>query len=371
MHTTCPECSSVFRVSAEQLNAAHGQVRCGYCQTIFDALGNLEDDWKESLIVLEEKKEPPVAVNPELQQNDEADHQHHKIEPVLPLDELLKDNVEPANDSEASQGIIPNDDEPSALSELRSSELFKKSTTSETEFIKQESFDIKRQTEALFGKLASQISHQKSSNIHKKQIDKRDSPTHEESEAEPPPINIETDDTPAVLREELAAVTAELEPSYTYAWIAGIIFLTLTLLLQGLFYFKDDLAQNESTRGFIVSLCQIFSCDVPLRNDARHGKKSIVMLSHAITRVSGHDNQLRIKAIFTNTANYKQSYPVLSIKMIDASEEISAMRRFLPQEYLAPHIDINQGLPATTSVEIFIDIIKPASPVVSYQFDFL
>ena len=35
-YTRCPECSTVFRVTSEQLALRDGQVRCGQCKTVFD-----------------------------------------------------------------------------------------------------------------------------------------------------------------------------------------------------------------------------------------------------------------------------------------------------------------------------------------------
>lgn len=43
MFTTCPDCSRQYRLTAEQLAAAGGQVRCGYCGRQFNALGSLQD----------------------------------------------------------------------------------------------------------------------------------------------------------------------------------------------------------------------------------------------------------------------------------------------------------------------------------------
>ena len=43
MYTQCPDCSTVFRVTAEALRAAQGRVRCGICSTGFDALENLSE----------------------------------------------------------------------------------------------------------------------------------------------------------------------------------------------------------------------------------------------------------------------------------------------------------------------------------------
>ncbi len=43
MYARCPHCSTIFRVTAPQLSAAQGWVRCGQCRSAFDALGSLAD----------------------------------------------------------------------------------------------------------------------------------------------------------------------------------------------------------------------------------------------------------------------------------------------------------------------------------------
>ncbi len=44
MYTQCPECETVFKLSAEVLRAAGGQVRCGKCGHVFNALARLAED---------------------------------------------------------------------------------------------------------------------------------------------------------------------------------------------------------------------------------------------------------------------------------------------------------------------------------------
>ena len=44
MMTRCPTCSTAFRVTEEQLGARQGQVRCGRCDTLFDAIASLSSD---------------------------------------------------------------------------------------------------------------------------------------------------------------------------------------------------------------------------------------------------------------------------------------------------------------------------------------
>ena len=48
MLTRCPNCETHFRVTAEQLKARSGRVRCGECQHVFNALDSLVE---ESVVV--------------------------------------------------------------------------------------------------------------------------------------------------------------------------------------------------------------------------------------------------------------------------------------------------------------------------------
>ncbi|MBL7000218.1 MAG: zinc-ribbon domain-containing protein [Gammaproteobacteria bacterium] len=43
LQTTCPACGSIFRIGAEHLESAKGQVQCGECQQVFNALLTLEN----------------------------------------------------------------------------------------------------------------------------------------------------------------------------------------------------------------------------------------------------------------------------------------------------------------------------------------
>ena len=44
MYTQCPNCETYFQISAEHLKVAQGNVRCGQCQHVFSALGNLSEE---------------------------------------------------------------------------------------------------------------------------------------------------------------------------------------------------------------------------------------------------------------------------------------------------------------------------------------
>src|ERR1700721_2473606 len=44
LFTQCSKCETVFKLSAEVLRAAGGQVRCGRCGEVFNALARLAED---------------------------------------------------------------------------------------------------------------------------------------------------------------------------------------------------------------------------------------------------------------------------------------------------------------------------------------
>lgn len=59
MYTLCPNCDSVHPLTAEQLAAGKGKVRCARCETTFDALQQLFDDYPDK------QRTPPAPDRPE------------------------------------------------------------------------------------------------------------------------------------------------------------------------------------------------------------------------------------------------------------------------------------------------------------------
>jgi len=64
MRTCCSHCATVFRISAEQLRARNGMVRCGQCQTVFNAFDSLIDDTPPPPPPAPEKSLPVDALLP-------------------------------------------------------------------------------------------------------------------------------------------------------------------------------------------------------------------------------------------------------------------------------------------------------------------
>ncbi len=68
MQTGCPACATTFRVTAEQLKARQGQVRCGKCQHIFNALESLVDapSIAAALALIAPAQAPPSSATPDI-----------------------------------------------------------------------------------------------------------------------------------------------------------------------------------------------------------------------------------------------------------------------------------------------------------------
>ena len=66
MLTRCPHCDTVFRVTAQQLQKQHGQVRCGRCMQVFDGFRTLSSEQDHTPVepaapMLEEAEAVPTA----------------------------------------------------------------------------------------------------------------------------------------------------------------------------------------------------------------------------------------------------------------------------------------------------------------------
>jgi len=59
MMTRCPACGTAFRVSEQQLGAREGQVRCGRCDNLFDAIATLSSE--PATRAPREKPSPPTS----------------------------------------------------------------------------------------------------------------------------------------------------------------------------------------------------------------------------------------------------------------------------------------------------------------------
>ena len=101
MRTRCPACSTVFRVTSDQLRAKAGKVRCGYCQAVFNAFDELIDETQA--VATQPLVEPPVSLGAAPHEYLQ-DEQTEAVGTVAADDEVLI--TEPATD-ESEAAVTP------------------------------------------------------------------------------------------------------------------------------------------------------------------------------------------------------------------------------------------------------------------------
>ena len=65
MYPRCPPCSTCFRVTDRHLAIAHGKVRCGQCQLVFNAPEHAIDDLPVSQLTPPVTTKPAATITPE------------------------------------------------------------------------------------------------------------------------------------------------------------------------------------------------------------------------------------------------------------------------------------------------------------------
>lgn len=101
MQTRCPRCQTLFRVTPEQLKARQGRVRCGHCQSVFNALEALEEEQLAAIVeaapALAGAPEAPAQPLPEIVPGPTPE----AAEPVEPATRRVAEPEEPPPQPEA------------------------------------------------------------------------------------------------------------------------------------------------------------------------------------------------------------------------------------------------------------------------------
>ena len=124
MFTQCSKCETVFRLSADVLRAAGGQVRCGRCGEVFNALQRLAEDATafskgESSYELENRAdailnsaEAVAPAEPEFDETQDSDvevAQLRIVDPVNPVDPVDPVDPDGSVDVDPDRSVGPGD----------------------------------------------------------------------------------------------------------------------------------------------------------------------------------------------------------------------------------------------------------------------
>lgn len=146
----------------------------------------------------------------------------------------------------------------------------------------------------------------------------------------------------------------------------AIIFLAVVLAAQGVFFYRADLAREQSWRPYLVEFCKYLQCSLPQQVDL----SQIELVNRDVRQHPSVEEALLVNATLSNQADFTQPYPVLEVSFSDPGGNPVALGRFRPREYVDDASAIKSGMRPGKPVSIMLEIQDPGESAVSYQFGF-
>jgi len=337
MYTQCPQCETLFRISAVQLAQARGTVRCGVCAHAFDALKSLSER-PEALRRDASYSAPPPA------QPDSADTLPDTSTDLEPESAPIELAVAPLGDDAAGLHI------PEAAA---NEDLPQHTITQPHDAIDLPTFKLaaERPVDAAPWISAGARNARLEPQVGTREVGDVLGPTEGEDRSASMP----------------SARPRNHRGVQTVAWGIANVALIVMLLGQYTYFHRDELAQYPELRPWLARLCDIAACDVPLRKDAAR----ISLMNRVVQSHPQHDNALLIDATLVNEAGYIQPYPLLDLRFSDLNNRLVAGRRFRPEEYLPSGTPVAAGMPPKQPVKFSLELADPGKEAVSFQFNLL
>lgn len=312
--TTCPHCSSVFRLGADQLEAAQGWVQCGVCGAAFDArLSLLMEDGSPVPVIEPEPIEappPPIIAAPpeEAPYEATANAQGAAAPEGAPETDGNGERLVP-------QGIVQRE----APLDLPSIILIDPDTS---------------------------VSDDPGPLPH---IQAPAYPSNQAGATYPyPPAPSAFASVSPTTRVEYAnilagtaRVSAAPRRAKTWIWIVASLLLLVSLLAQVTYFLRDTLvSQLPQTRPAFEQACVLLGCTLSLPKNL-----SLLQIvgSDLQTEASG---RLKLTLTLGNRASHVQAWPMLVLTLSDQRNRPLARRSFAPSEYLGDARRITAGIPA-------------------------
>lgn len=331
MYTQCPTCRTLFRVTAAQLQAAGGKVRCGACHAVFHAPSHLRHVLPpESAAAAEKPAPPPRQVRPQ-------------PAPPAPVTPPAPEEVVPtAADQDAEETFSIDLDQ-----------LFGQDEGPETRGTHSEAAAAEHSVEE---NGATESAAGGAADVTEPAEDAAADPS---GGAVPPALSPLSVMLAAEQEKPRRSLLAGL------AWSLGILLLLTALGGQYLYAERATLAADARLRPLLEHLCAAAGCQLPPRRDI----SAFSLLERDIRSHAQQAGALTISAVFQNRAAFAQPYPALQVVMRDVGGKAVATRRFQPREYLPAGTDAALLAPEER-VELTLDVVDPGPEAVGFEFTF-
>lgn len=317
MLTRCPHCETTFRVTAEQLKARHGQVRCGACREVFDAL--------ESLV-----EELPVVFPPLPAASVSAEMPAVSEEPA-PLTESI------------------------AVEELAAEEVAAEAAAAEEAAIEEPTVEVLPDVSEEPAEPATPAPSAPAPD------------SAAEPEPEPEPVAEAEVQESAVVPAEAPlppaweAVSPSPPPPRRWPWAVGVALLFFLALGQLVFAFRTEIAATSpELRPLLAAGCELLGCTVPRPRRPE-------LLSIETSDLAPVGSGLLLTATLKNRAPFAQDYPALELTLTDTQDQALVRKVLAPADWLPADRAGNAGFAAQGEVAVKLLFDAEGVPAVGYR----
>lgn len=295
MFTRCANCKTVFRVTPQQLQASSGQVRCGRCESVFDAFASLSAKFPSAV---EDDEDDDVAGQPAGLGNVAA-----ALSRSFPSPERA--NGEERTRAKAVVQIARPEPAPP-----RSPDIAAGASRILDEAIALDSRDRLEDLRVMAAPAA---------------------------------------EAPLDMPAEVIGVPPRSDVLGRRLRIASIA-LGVIAFIQALWVFATPIANAvPGLRPAMEGVCTVLFCSVAL---PRLPDQLFLEASDLQMVTPARPNEVLLTATFRNRADVAQQLPQVELTLIAGANQTAARKVFRPEEYLGPQTIANRGIAANQEVQI-------------------
>lgn len=149
-------------------------------------------------------------------------------------------------------------------------------------------------------------------------------------------------------------------------WALGCMILAVALAMQLAWTKRVALIRDPATRPWALRLCTNMDCRLPPIRDI----PKLELLSRDIRPDPDATGALMITATLRNDAPFRQPWPIVVVELTDLDNDVVAMRRFRPAEYMPDPARRIAGIAPGTTAAVAFEVADPGKRAVSFHFGF-
>ena len=379
MFTVCPKCTKQFRLYAEHIAAASGQVRCGFCNALFNALNHLHDEPLSNenlskIVQAEPKLEQELVIEPvsNISKHDESEFdesendflkssgENHSEQPSkIDTKFDISNYDDPEKSSPPDNRLLNTVDDQVIISEL---EQHEEPQSAQDLIISNNKDNNQLELDTAIHEIGIDTTTEVNKIQIKDGVYKENTLNLTESEARE--TRYDFPDADEIFSEESTQRCWAPTLFWTSACFVGVIAISLQLA-----WFNRDLVSIKYPQitPYIKQVCNELDCKVLRHRDTQ----AIKLVNRDVRLHPDYQGTLLVNATMNNELSVRQPYPRVQLTLFDTSGALLGHREFIPSDYLDESIDLDEGMPANILVHFVLEVSGSIAGAVSFDFSFL